>query len=99
MASSLGADRVPPIRAIQAIGITSAAILGGMNITLSFFSIPACLLAPTPVALKQFAQIYNLGKKVGPGGSLLCVPTLPYQPDINTSSHDGQCTPPYEMKY
>lgn len=60
-----------PIRLAQTIGITTAGILGGMNLTISLYQIPSLLLAPASLALRQFEQIYTLGKKVGPSLSLV----------------------------
>lgn len=60
-----------PIRLLQTVGITTAALIGGMNFTISCFSIPAIMLSPPSLALKQWAQIYSLGSKVAPGISLL----------------------------
>ena len=71
MAVNIGTTRLPPIRLLQTLGITSAAILGSMTLTLSFFDIPAMLLVPTPLALRQWSQMFNLGKKVGPSFSVV----------------------------
>lgn len=59
-----------PYRALQTIGLTSAAILAGQNFTLTFYAIPAVLLAPTDLAVTQYARIFNLGKKLGPALAL-----------------------------
>lgn len=60
-----------PIRLAQTIGITTAGILGGMNLTLSAYQIPTLLLSPAALALRQFDQVYTLGKKAGPSLSLV----------------------------
>lgn len=71
MASNMGTTRLPPIRLLQTVGITSAAILGSMTLTMSFFDVPAMLLSPTPLALRQWSHMFNLGKKVEPSFSLV----------------------------
>ena len=71
MAANVGTTRLPPIRLLQTVGITSAAIVGGMTASLSFYTIPAILLSPIPIALRQWVQMFNLGKKVGPTFSLV----------------------------
>lgn len=71
MASNMGTTRLPPIRLLQTVGITSAAMLGSMTASISFFTIPALLLSPTAVALRQWVQMYKLGKMVGSSFSVV----------------------------
>ncbi|KAF2652003.1 hypothetical protein K491DRAFT_695991 [Lophiostoma macrostomum CBS 122681] len=50
----------------QAVGITASAYLFGNNACISYGSVPAILMAPAPLAVKQWAKVYDTGHKVGP---------------------------------
>lgn len=62
---------IAPIRLLQTVGITTAALLGGMNFTISLIEIPAIMLSPPSLAVNQWAQTYAIGSKVGPGVTAL----------------------------
>lgn len=64
--SSLLTERTPvSIVLAQAVGITSSLYLLGTNVSLSFISCPAALIAPAPLAARQWELIYNKGKALG----------------------------------
>ncbi|KAF2200729.1 hypothetical protein GQ43DRAFT_441288 [Delitschia confertaspora ATCC 74209] len=73
-------NQKPPnaIRIAQAVGITASAMLAGTNMALSVFAIPAIMQGPAPLAARQWRQIYDLGKKVGPGLAAIGTATLAY---------------------
>ncbi|KAI9712989.1 MAG: hypothetical protein M1812_006737 [Candelaria pacifica] len=60
------ADNLSVIRIAQAVGITSNAFLAGNLMTMSFYAVPTLLLAPTPLLLRQWRKMWNLGKRSNP---------------------------------
>ncbi|CZR61030.1 uncharacterized protein PAC_10926 [Phialocephala subalpina] len=60
-----------PIRLAQTLGLSSSLILAGQTITLSTFLIPRLLDSPTPLMLKQWNTMFQVGRKAGPQLALL----------------------------
>ncbi|KAF8867354.1 hypothetical protein BDZ45DRAFT_638860 [Acephala macrosclerotiorum] len=60
-----------PIRLAQTLGLTSSLILAGQTITLSTFLIPRLLDSPTPLMLKQWNNMFQIGRLTGPQFALL----------------------------
>jgi hypothetical protein len=60
-----------PLRLIQTIGITTAGILSGGSLSLSFLVIPRLLESPAPVLLSQWRSSFLITKKIFPLATLL----------------------------
>ncbi|KAI9759499.1 MAG: hypothetical protein M1835_000359 [Candelina submexicana] len=60
------AENFTPIRVAQTVGITANAFLAGNLMTMSFYAVPTLLLAPTPLLLRQWRKMWNLGKRSNP---------------------------------
>ena len=54
------------VRAAQTASILVSTLAGGANLALSFFVIPRLLESPTPLMLRQWANSFNVTKKVFP---------------------------------
>jgi len=50
----------------------------GQNATLSFVAIPPIMLAPAPLAARQWAKLYDLGKPFGISLSLVSTAATAY---------------------
>ncbi|RPB22928.1 hypothetical protein L211DRAFT_839293 [Terfezia boudieri ATCC MYA-4762] len=64
-------SRESTIVAAHAIALAGSGVLTGGILSLSFFTTPTLLLAPSPLAQKQWSHLYNLGKRTMPFLSLL----------------------------
>ncbi|KAF8419872.1 hypothetical protein EV426DRAFT_262274 [Tirmania nivea] len=64
-------SRESTIVTAKIIALAGSGILTGGILSLSFFTTPILLLAPSPLAQKQWSYLYNLGKKTMPLLSLL----------------------------
>ncbi|KAJ4304678.1 hypothetical protein N0V90_000205 [Kalmusia sp. IMI 367209] len=62
----------------QAVGITASTYLLGGNATIAFVAIPPIMDAPAPLAARQWAKVYNLGKPFGIGCSLVATLATAY---------------------
>lgn len=62
---------IAPIRLLQTVGITSAALLGGMGFACSLIGIPTIMMAPPSLAVKQWAQTNSIESKIAPAISIL----------------------------
>ncbi|KAF2680414.1 hypothetical protein K458DRAFT_421641 [Lentithecium fluviatile CBS 122367] len=49
----------------QAVGITASTYLLGTNASLSFISVPALMMAPAPLAARQWKKVFDTGKTIG----------------------------------
>ncbi|KAF2692025.1 hypothetical protein K458DRAFT_354231 [Lentithecium fluviatile CBS 122367] len=49
----------------QAVGITASTYLLGTNASLSFISVPALMMAPAPLAARQWKKVFDTGKAIG----------------------------------
>ncbi|KAF2875568.1 hypothetical protein BDV95DRAFT_485546 [Massariosphaeria phaeospora] len=58
----------------QVVGITTSTFLFAQNAAYSYSTVPAILLAPAPLAARQWSQFYSKGKRIGP--ALAIVSTL-----------------------
>lgn len=62
---------IAPIRLLQTVGITTAAMLGGMNFAISLIGIPCTMMAPPSLAAKQWASTYAIGSKIAPSITMM----------------------------
>lgn len=67
-----------PVRIAQVVGITTSAYLAGANTSLSFLSIPPLLLAPAPLAARQWRKMFEHGKTGAPPLALLSALSFSY---------------------
>jgi len=65
-------------RVAQTLGISLSTLWGGATLSMSIFFVPALLQAPPPVAVKQWASIFNLGKVTGPPISIAAAGAYSY---------------------
>ncbi|KAK7181250.1 hypothetical protein DPSP01_003337 [Paraphaeosphaeria sporulosa] len=68
----------------QAVGITASTYLLGGNATIAFVTIPAVMDAPSPLAAKQWARVYERAKPFGIGCSVIaaaCTGFVAYNQD------------------
>ncbi|KAF2824672.1 hypothetical protein CC86DRAFT_371232 [Ophiobolus disseminans] len=64
--AELYTQRTPTGLAVaQFIGITTSAYLLGQNASLSFISVPTIMLAPAPLAAKQWHKVLTIGGSLG----------------------------------
>ncbi|CZT07892.1 uncharacterized protein RAG0_13178 [Rhynchosporium agropyri] len=55
-----------PIRLAQTLGITSSLVLAGQTLSTSFVTAPRLLESPASLLLRQWGNMYDVGKKTGP---------------------------------
>ncbi|OCK77577.1 hypothetical protein K432DRAFT_384580 [Lepidopterella palustris CBS 459.81] len=55
----------------QAVGITASAFLTGQSAAISYATVPSILLAPAPLAARQWKKLFGIGARVAPGLSIV----------------------------
>ncbi|KAF2125645.1 hypothetical protein P153DRAFT_298963 [Dothidotthia symphoricarpi CBS 119687] len=78
MASLLNQQIPTGLWIAQTVGITASTYLLGATATLSFIAIPTVMLAPAPLAAKQWRSVYDRGILVGPPLSILSTLAIGY---------------------
>jgi len=66
------------IRAVQAVGLTTSAFLGGAILAISYAAIPPLYSAPSPLSAKQWRVLYLKGVVVAPPFAALTSITFGY---------------------
>lgn len=59
------------IRIAQTVGITASAFCSGSILSLSFLAVPAWLLAPAPLLVRQWQRSFDRGKIMNPAIAIL----------------------------
>ena len=67
------------------MGITASTYLLGGNATIAFVTVPAILDAPSPLAARQWAKVYNIAKSFGLGCTTIATACVGYVAYSRTS--------------
>ncbi|TVY46341.1 Noranthrone monooxygenase, partial [Lachnellula occidentalis] len=60
-----------PIRLAQTLGLTTAGLLAGANISFSLIALPRILESPTPLLIQQWKHLFTSGRATLPPMALL----------------------------
>lgn len=67
-----------PVRIAQVVGITTSAYVGGAITSLSFLAVPPLLLAPAPLAARQWRLLFEHGRVSAPPLAFLSALSFSY---------------------
>ncbi|KAE9371814.1 hypothetical protein N431DRAFT_426415 [Stipitochalara longipes BDJ] len=59
------------VRLVQTLGITASSLLAGQVSSFSFSTVPRLLESPTPLMLRQWVNMFHVGKSVGQPSSIV----------------------------
>ncbi|KAK0099997.1 hypothetical protein ONS95_013185 [Cadophora gregata] len=71
----------------RVLGITGSLFLSGFAFSASYYTLPATALAPSPLRLKQWLVVYDLGKLISPPLSVISATCWFYSAWVSHSTH------------